>query len=152
MTHDTRGLAAILAPTLAAVALLTGAATAVAAHHSFAMYDQTVERTLTGKLTRYIIGANHSQFIFDLVDENGMAITGDDGSAVAWGAETGPAVSIARQGITTERFRIGTIFTITLNPLRDGNNFGVQRGPLIMCGMEMPEGGCTSETGESFGN
>jgi hypothetical protein len=66
--------------------------------------------------------------------------------------ETGPAVTIARQGITTERFQIGTIFTVTLNPLRNGNNIGAQRGPHIMCGMEMPEGGCTADTGESFGN
>jgi hypothetical protein len=116
------------------------------------MYDQTVERTMTGQLVRYIIGANHSQFIFDLVDENGDVMVGDDGKPVQWGVETGPAVSIARQGITTERFKIGTIFSVTLNPLRDGNNFGAQRGPLIMCGMTMPAGGCTAETGESFGN
>jgi hypothetical protein len=129
-----------------------GASSAAAAHHSFAMYDQTVERTMTGQLVRYIIGANHSQFIFDLVDENGDVMVGDDGKPVQWGVETGPAVSIARQGITTERFKIGTIFSVTLNPLRDGNNFGAQRGPLIMCGMTMPAGGCTAETGESFGN
>jgi hypothetical protein len=148
MTHTTRVLTAMLA----AAALLTGSAAALRAHHSFAMYDQTAERTLTGKLTRYIIGANHSQFIFDLVDENGDVVTGDDGNVLTWGVETGPAVNIARQGITTERFRIGTIFTVTLNPLRNGNRFGAQRGPLIMCGTEMPDGGCTAETGESFGN
>jgi len=148
MTHFTHVLVAVLATS----ALGIGSEQALAAHHSFAMYDQTVERTLTGKLTRYIIGANHSQFIFDLVDDNGEVVVGDAGDVVTWGVETGPAVSIARQGITTERFKIGTIFTVTLNPLRDGNNFGAQRGSLIMCGMEMPEGGCTSETSESFGN
>ena len=37
-------------------------------HHSFAMYDQTVEKTLTGKLTRFIPGSNHAQLIFDLVE------------------------------------------------------------------------------------
>jgi hypothetical protein len=148
MAHKTRAWTAVLA----AIALGTGPGGVLAAHHSFAMYDQTVERTLTGKLTRYIIGANHSQFIFDLVDEQGDMMTGADGGVVTWGVETGPAVTIARQGITTERFHIGTIFTVTLNPLRNGNNFGAQRGPLIMCGVEMPEGGCTADTGESFGN
>ena len=30
------------------------------AHHSFAMYDQTKTKTLTGKLTRFVLGANHA--------------------------------------------------------------------------------------------
>ena len=40
----------------------------VLAHHSFAMYDQSVTRTMTGKLTRYIPGSNHAQLIFQVLD------------------------------------------------------------------------------------
>lgn len=120
------------------------------AHHSFAMYDQTVQRTMTGKLFRFILGANHSQFVFDLLDEDGNVVLDGSGKPVQWNVETGPVTSLARQGITVETFPIGTIFTVTLMPLRDGRNGGALRGDLILCGMTLPEGGCTPETGQVF--
>jgi hypothetical protein len=127
------------------------AASPVAAHHSFAMYDQTRSMTLTGKLTRFIPGANHAQLIFELVDESGDTIVGDDGNPVTWGVETGPAAQIAQQGITVRSFPTGTVITVTLNPLRDGRPFGSMAGPVIRCGMELPAAGCTAASGESFG-
>ena len=42
-----------------------------AAHHSFAMYDQSQVKTVTGKLTRFIPGANHAQLIFELLESDG---------------------------------------------------------------------------------
>lgn len=117
------------------------------AHHSFAMYDQTIERTMTGRLFRFIVGANHSQFIFDVVDGEGNVVLTEDGAPDRWQVETGPATSLARQGVTVESFPIDTIFTVTLNPLRNGNPAGAMQGRMILCGMEMPEGGCTAETG-----
>ena len=37
------------------------------------------------------------------------------------------------------------------SPLRDGRNGGAQRGAsLIMCGMKLPEGGCSEKTGKKF--
>ena len=120
------------------------------AHHSFAMYDQTRTETFTGKLTRFIPGANHAQLIFELVDENGETILGEDGKPVVWGVETGPAAQIARQGVTVEAFPVGTVLTVSLNPLRNGKTFGVLDGQIIKCGDAVPEGGCTADTGESF--
>lgn len=122
-----------------------------AAHHSFAMYDRTQSVTLTGKLTRFIPGANHAQLIFELIDDNGEPLIRDDGNADTWGVETGPAAQIADQGITVKSFPIGTVMTVTLNPLRDGRPFGALAGPVIKCGMTLPDGGCTAATGESFG-
>lgn len=127
------------------------AALPAAAHHSFAMYDRTESRTLTGKLTRFIPGANHAQLIFELIDANGAPVIGEDGTPVAWGIETGPAAQIANQGITVRSFPVGSVITVTLNPLRDGRPFGALAGAVIKCGMELPVGGCTAETGESFG-
>ena len=43
-------------------------------HHSFAMYDQTIDKTLTGKLIRFIPDANHAQLIFQLLDPDGTPI------------------------------------------------------------------------------
>lgn len=122
-----------------------------AGHHSFAMYDLNQERTLTGKLTRFIPGANHAQLVFELVDDNGDGIFGADGNPVTWSIETGPASQIANQGITVKSFPVGTVITVTLNPLRNGRPMGARAGPIFKCGMELPAGGCTAETGESFG-
>jgi hypothetical protein len=149
---ETNPIGKRLAAGLAAVVLFGLPVVPAESHHSFAMYDQSIERTFTGKLVRFIIGANHSQFIFNVVDEGGNVVTGDDGNLLQWGVETGPASTLARQGITVESFPIDTIFTTTLNPLRDGRNFGAMRGGIIMCGVTMPAGGCTAETGESYGN
>ena len=121
-------------------------------HHSFAMYDQTVSKTFTGQLTRFILGANHAQIIFELLDDNGEVIM-ENGEPAVWGVETGSAASLARRGITVETFKFGTIITVTLNPLRDGRNFGAMTntaGEIIQCSMTMPEGGCNEETGEVF--
>ena len=58
------------------------------------------------------------------------------------------AASLARQGITTQTFPEGTIFTVAIHPLRDGRTFGTIAGLLISCGTAMPKGGCTKETGK----
>jgi hypothetical protein len=130
------GLAALLAPP-------------VLAHHSFAMYDTQQTKTMTGKLTRYIPGANHAQLLFELVDDEGKPVV-QNGKPAAWGVETGSAASLARQGITVESFPVGTIITVALNPLRDGRPFGALAGLLIHCGNAMPKGGCTKATGKAF--
>jgi hypothetical protein len=126
--------------------------TSALSHHSFAMYDQTQQKTVTGKLTRYIPGSNHAQLIFALLNPDGSDVM-ENGRAVQWGVETGSAASLARSGVTVDSFPLGTIITVTLNPLRDGRTFGAMTntaGRLISCGMTMPEGGCTIETGEVF--
>jgi hypothetical protein len=123
-----------------------------AAHHSFAMYDQKDLRTLTGRLTRYIPGANHAQLLFELLDASGQPVLDAEGNPVLWGAETGPAGRIAKQGVTFANFPVGTIITVQLNPLRNGKQFGAlpNGAPLINCGMTMPVGGCTKETGKAY--
>ena len=138
------------APALAGILLLGVMTLPVYAHHSFAMYDQTVQRTMTGKLYRFILGANHSQFVFDLLDEDGNTVLEENGDPVRWNVETGPVTSLARQGITVDSFPIGTVFTVTLMPLRNGRNGGALRGDLILCGETLPEGGCTPETGTVY--
>ena len=138
----------------AAAALLIGTQVTVTAHahHSFAMYDQSKQETMTGKLTRFVPGANHAQLIFEVVDADGKTKIGGDGKPVVWGIELGPAATIAQQGVTVEAFQPGTVITVTLNPLRNGKNFGAMASGarLIKCGMTIPTGGCTDKTGEVF--
>jgi len=140
--------AAIVFAVLAATLMMSQAES----HHSFAMYDQTKDVTVTGRLTRFVPGGNHAQLIFQLVDEHGALQLADKGGPDIWGVETGPSAAIAREGITVRSFPLGTILTVTLNPLRDGRPFGaLARGSsIIKCGETMPEAGCTAETGERF--
>lgn len=118
-------------------------------HHSFAMYDQTVTKTYTGKLTRFVPGGNHVQLIFDVIDDTGKPVM-ENGKPMKYGVETSSAAALARQGITVKSFPVGTIFTVTFHPLRDGRPFGAVNGGLIKCGMEMPKGGCNAKTGQSL--
>ena len=140
----------IIGACAASLAMLT--AMPAVAHHSFAMYDVTKSKTLTGMLTRFLPGANHAQILFSLVDEKGKVILDDKGKPVMWGVETGPAAQIARHGVTVKDFPPGTIITVTLHPLKDGRNFGtLARGVgIVKCGTIMPEGGCNAKTGDLF--
>lgn len=129
--------------------LIAGVAGAPAlAHHSFAMYDQGQTKTLTGKLTRYIPGSNHAQLIFEVLGADGKTQIGKDGKPVTWGVEMGSAAAMARRGLSPKTFPEGTVFTVTLFPLRDGRPFGAMTGEFVKCGMTMPAGGCTGETGQ----
>lgn len=120
------------------------------AHHSFAMYDTTKSMNFTGKLIRFIPGANHAQMLFEIIDEEGEYILGDNGKPLVWGLETGSSSSIARQGVTVAAFPEGTIVNFSINPLRNGKTFGLQDGRLLKCGIDLPEGGCNEGTGEIF--
>ena len=131
----------------AAVLLLAIMATPALSHHSFAMYNQTVSKTMTGKLTRFIPGGNHIQLIFEVVDADGKP-TMENGKPLVWGVEGPSAAASARAGLTVADFPAGTIITVVLHPLRDGRPFGALAGSVIKCGTAMPKGGCTAETGQ----
>jgi hypothetical protein len=132
---------------LAGVLFLGAASTPVLAHHSFAMYDQTTTKTLTGKLTRYVPGANHAQLIFSVLDDEGKQVM-KNGRPMMWGVETGSAAAMARLGVAPDTFPEGTVFTVRLYPLRDGRDFGALAGLLIQCGTAVPKGGCNKDTGK----
>ncbi|MDC1528712.1 DUF6152 family protein [Gammaproteobacteria bacterium] len=122
-------------------------------HHSFAMYDMVAEKTMTGKVIRFIPGANHAQILFTVIDEKGEPVLDDKGEDVVWGVELGPAARISREGVTVKNFPVGIILTATLHPLRDGRNFGAMADAgIVKCGTELPANGCNAETGESFLN
>ena len=139
----------LLAASIASVLVLAVMVAPALSHHSFAMYDLTKTRTVTGKLVRYIPGANHAQLVFDVLDASGKPVV-ENGKPSQWGVETGSAAALARQGVTPKTFPDGTIFTVMLHPLRDGRPFGAIAGLLIKCGATMPAGGCTKETGQTL--
>ena len=102
-------------------------------HHSFAMFDQTKIVTMTGVMTRFVAQANHAEIHFVPLGADGKPVRTGDGKPVQWGVEMAGAAAVAQQGITAATFPAGTIFSVKLNPLRDGNNFGSRVGALARC-------------------
>jgi hypothetical protein len=109
---------------LLAVALMAPAL----AHHSFAMYDQTKTVVLTGVAYQFVAQANHAELHFYLIGPDGKLAKDKDGKNVDWGVEMAGAAAVAQQGITAATFPVGTIFSVKMNPLRDGSNFGSRIG------------------------
>ena len=131
MKNHTIG-AVTMAASLAMLAVLFE--TPVSTHHSFAMYDQTKTVTLTGVVKQFVAQANHAELHFLLIapDRKGLA-RGADGKNVEWGVEMAGAAAVAQQGITAAAFGVGTVFSVRLNPLRDGSNFGSRTGAIARC-------------------
>ena len=134
--------------------------TPASSHHSFAMYDQSKTETLTGVVKQFVAQANHAELHFYLVapDRKGVA-KGKDGKYVEWGVEMAGAAAVAKQGITAQSFPVGTVFSVRLNPLRDGSNFGSRTGAIARCPTDpatnkpkLPEAGkhCDSVQGHTL--
>lgn len=128
----TMKIAALLAATL------TGGV--AMAHHSFAMYDQTKTLVFTGVTTQFIAQANHAELHFYVIGPDGKLVTGKDGKKVDYGVEMAGAAAVAQQGITGATFPAGTIFSVKVNPMRDGSNFGSRAGnsALAKCPWKKP--------------
>jgi uncharacterized protein DUF6152 len=121
-------IAALFAVT--SLALFT---TTAMSHHSFAMYDQTKTVIMTGVMTRFVAQANHAELHFVPLGADGKPLRGSDGKPITWGVEMAGAAAVASQGITATSFPAGTIFSVKLNPLRDGSNFGSRTGAIAKC-------------------
>ena len=98
------------------------------AHHSFAMYDQNKVLVLTGVAYQFVAQANHAEIHFYLVGPDGKFVKDKEGKNADWGVEMAGAAAMAQQGITAASFPPGTIFSVKMNPLRDGSNFGSRAG------------------------
>ena len=121
------------------------------------MYDQTKVVTLTGVMKQFVPQANHAELHFILLAPDHKALAkGADGKYVEWGVEMAGTAAIAQQGITGTTFGAGTVFSVKLNPLRDGSNFGSRVGAIAKCPVDaatnkpkLPEAGkhCDSVAG-----
>ena len=128
------------------------------AHHSFAMYDQSKTVVWTGIATRFVAQANHAELHFVPLGPDGRPMRGSDGKPITWGVEMAGAAAVAQQGITASSFAAGTVFSVKLNPLRDGSNFGSRVGAIAKCPMDnngkpqIPAAGkhCDSVTGNQI--
>ena len=131
---------AVLFAGLCAFVLLGVAVGPVLAHHSFAMYDQTKTLVLTGVAYQFVAQANHAELHFYRVGPDGKLVKEKDGKFADWGVEMAGAAAMAQLGITAEAFPVGTIFSLKMNPLRDGSNFGslVRDSAIVKCPWKTP--------------
>jgi hypothetical protein len=126
--------------TVAVTAALTVALPAYA-HHSFAAYNMEKTTVFTGVVTRVNPDANHLQIFFaPMNDERKNVIRGDDGKPVIWAVEMTGSAQAAKEGISVNSFAPGTIFSVGLHPLRDGQHAGTRGrgGTLYRCPDKTP--------------
>ena len=131
-------LKALKVATLAGVVIVSMFISTAFSHHSFAMYDMTKTVTFTGVLTRFVSQANHAEMHFVPLGPDAKPMRGADSQYISWGVEMGGAAAMAQQGISVNTFPYGTIFTVSLHPLRDGKNFGSMQGSVYKCPKDTP--------------
>ena len=123
--------------TIAALVCMALLAVPAVSHHSFAMYDQSKTVVLTGAVKQLNPQANHAELHFYLLAPDRKSVAkGADGKYVEWGVEMAGAAAVAQQGISTTSFPPGTVFSVKVNPLRDGTNFGSRTGAIAKCPMD----------------
>jgi hypothetical protein len=124
----------IVVLTLAAVGGLASATRS--AHHSFAMYDQSIKYVFTGVVERINPDAAHLQIAFVPLNEKRDALVRDStGKPATWLVEMGGSAASAREGITINDFPRGTVFSVGLVPLRNGQRGGARVEGLFKCPM-----------------
>jgi hypothetical protein len=89
----------------------------VAAHHSFAMFDQKKTLTLKGTVTEFQWTNPHAFIHIDV--PNGS------GGKVEWQVELNSPNNLKRQGWRSTSVKAGDEVTLIMNPLRDGKRGGL---------------------------
>jgi hypothetical protein len=118
--------------TVVVVALL--ASNLLLAHHSFAMYDRSITYVFTGVVERIVPDGAHMQIVFvPLNDQRDALVRDSEGKTATWIVEMGGSAQGARDGITTDSFPRGTVFSVGLAPLRSGQRGGARIEGLYSC-------------------
>ena len=97
------------------VALLLTASVAFA-HHSFAMFDHTVEKVATGTVARWAFNVPHSWLYLN--------VKNPDGTETLWSFEGSAPTGLLQRGITGATFEPGNVVTVSYCPLKDGRPGG----------------------------
>ncbi|MEP7245967.1 MAG: DUF6152 family protein [Gammaproteobacteria bacterium] len=125
------------------------------AHHSFASYNMEITKVFTGVVTRVNPDANHLQIFFAPMNEERKNVVRDaDGKPVIWAIEMAGSAQAAQDGISVSSFPPGTIFSVALHPVRDGQHAGTRgrEGTLYKCPEKTPPAAgkhCDSVTGNT---
>jgi hypothetical protein len=97
-------------------AVLAVAAGLVSAHHSFAMFDQTKQVTVIGKVAEVQWTNPHVCVFLDGAPAGGKS--------ARWGVEFTSKVHLTRRNFTSDMVKAGDQVEFTVNPYRDGKPGG----------------------------
>lgn len=124
----------------AVTATLIGVSSTADAHHSFAMYDGSQTLVLTGVMYRFVAQAAHAELHLYLIGPDGKLEKDAEGRNVSYGIEMAGAAQVAKEGITAAGFPAGTIFSVKVNPMRNGSKFGarLQGSAIAKCPWKTP--------------
>ena len=108
-----------LEPLTAAIVLawLVAGAAPVAAHHSFAPFDMTMQKTVTGTVKTVEWTNPHTWIWLDVPNDQGVVET--------WGFEGMSPNYLARRGWTRTTLKPGDKISVLFRPLRDGSKGGM---------------------------
>ena len=123
-------------PTVLLASLLMTASVA-SAHHSFTMFDRTIEKVATGKVVRWTFNSPHSWLHMNIKDK--------DGKETLWSFEGSAPTALLQRGITGSTFEPGDTVTILYCPLKDGRTGGGLGWARLANGnfLNPADGGCT---------
>lgn len=111
----------------------------VQAHHSFAMYEMNTIKVFTGVVTRIDPAPNHLAIFFAPMNADRKNVERDEkGEPIVWAVEMGGSAQMAREGVSVNAFPPGTVFSVGLHPLRNGENAGSREGGLFKCPERTP--------------
>src|ERR1044071_2781105 len=100
---------ALRVPLVALVALFLTSTVAIA-HHSFAMFDRSVEKVITGTVARWQFNSPHSWLYIN--------VKNPDGTETLWSFEGAAPPQILPRGVTGTSFVPGTTVTLSYCPMR----------------------------------
>jgi uncharacterized protein DUF6152 len=99
---------------IAAACVFLATSFAIAAHHSFAIYDDKRPITVTGVVKEFRWTNPHSW----------LFVIPDDGREAAWEIELGPINMLSRQGWTRSTFEPGDRVAVEIHPAHSGQRIG----------------------------
>jgi len=117
----------------ALVAAALGAAAPAAAHHSFAVFDMSAQKTVTGTVKRVDWTNPHIWIWIDVAN--------DKGGADIFGFEGMSPNYLERRGWKRTTLKAGDKITVVYRPLRDGANGGMFMSTKLADGTALTMGG-----------
>ena len=114
------------------IAALATAGANLSAHHSFAVFDMSSEKTITGTVSKFEWTNPHTFIFVDAPNDKGVMET--------WAIEGMSPNYLGRRGWSKTSVKPGDKITITVRPLKDGKAGGMFVRALVDGKMLMPTG------------
>jgi hypothetical protein len=119
------------------MSMLAIAGASLSAHHSFAVFDMTAEKTITGVVSKFEWTNPHT-FIF-------VDVTNDKGATETWAIEGMSPNYLGRRGWSKNSVKPGEKITVSVRPLKEGKPGGMFIRAQVGDRVLMPTGAPTDE-------